>query len=160
MFQFFEENLNKIIKFFSTLLQLISKNKKTDRKLVKPREYVGCIYNKEVRYGIVEEYCEDFDNFKVNFLHPSVSSKINTYYYSFNKDLCVVLEHHIFFNEASSPKKRQENSIYFSQKKLMKALKMLDLCWIAHESLKLVKIILCSVNYFNYYSMQVNNNKG
>ena len=29
-----------------------------DRKVIKSREYVVCIYNKKVWYGIVEEYCE------------------------------------------------------------------------------------------------------
>ena len=89
----------------------------SDRKLIKTGEYIGCIYNKEVEYGIVDEYCEEFDNFRVNFLHSSVSSERNTYYYPFNKDSRALPGHHIVFNKMSSLKKRQQNSIYFSQKK-------------------------------------------
>ena len=66
-----------------------------DPKHIKPGEYVGCIYNKKVWYGIVEEYCEEFDDFIVNFLHPSGSSGTSSYYYPSNKDSCAVPGHHI-----------------------------------------------------------------
>ena len=66
-----------------------------DPKWIKPGEYVWCIYNKEVWYGIVEEYCEVFDDFIVNFLHPSGSSGTSSYYDPSNKDSCAVPGHHI-----------------------------------------------------------------
>ena len=64
-------------------------------KCVKAGEFVGCIYDMQVWYGIVEEYCEEFDDYTVNFLHPSRSSRSSAYYYSSNKDSCAVPGPHI-----------------------------------------------------------------
>ena len=64
-------------------------------KCVKRGEYVGCICDMQVWYGIVEEYCEEFDDYTVNFLHPSGSSRSSVYYYPSNKDSCAVPGHHI-----------------------------------------------------------------
>ena len=53
--------------------QISNETKKNgDRKCIKPGEYVEWIYNKEVWYGIVEEYWEEFDDFRVNFLQHCV----------------------------------------------------------------------------------------
>ena len=46
-------------------------------------------------YGIVEEYCEEFDDFTVNFLHPSGSSGATAYYYPSKKDSCAVPGHYM-----------------------------------------------------------------
>ena len=64
-------------------------------KSVKPGEYVSCIYDKQVWFGIVEEYCEEFDDYKLNFLHPSGSSGAGLYHYPSIKDSCAVPGHHI-----------------------------------------------------------------
>ena len=49
----------------------------------------------QVWYAIVEEYCKEFDDYTVNFLHPSGSSGSSVYYYPSNKDSCTVPGHHI-----------------------------------------------------------------
>ena len=64
-------------------------------KCVKPGEDVSCIYDMQVWYGIVEEYCEEFDDYTVNFLHQSWSSGTNAFHYPSNKDSCAVPGHHI-----------------------------------------------------------------
>ena len=55
-------------------------------KSVKPGEYVSCISDKQVWFGIVEEYCEEFDDYKLNVLHPSGSSGAGSYHYPSIKD--------------------------------------------------------------------------
>ena len=64
-------------------------------KCVKRGEYVGCIYNMQVWYGIGVEYCKKFEDYALNFLHLSGSSASSAYYYPSNKDSCAVPAHHI-----------------------------------------------------------------
>ena len=52
-----------------------------DPKHIKQGEYVGCIYNREVWHRIMEECCEEFDDFIVNFLHSSGSPGTSFYYH-------------------------------------------------------------------------------
>ena len=106
-------------------------------KLIRPGEYVGCICNKEVWYGIVEEYCEEFNDFIVNFLHPSGTSGATAYHYPSTKDSCAVPGHHIL-TVMSCPSLRGGSRIQYifpKKKKLKKALQMQKLCWIAIESI-------------------------
>ena len=49
----------------------ISENLRSAR----PGDYISCIYDSVVWYGIVEKYCEQFDDYTVNFLHPIIIHK-------------------------------------------------------------------------------------
>lgn len=64
-------------------------------KDIRPGQYVGCIYEMQVWLGVVEEYSGEFDDFTVNFLHPSVSSGSSSYSFPPKKDSCAVPGHHI-----------------------------------------------------------------
>lgn len=59
-------------------------------KDVKVGQYVGCTYDKKIWFGIVEEYCEEYDDFYVNFLEPSASYGISSYHFPTRKDTCSV----------------------------------------------------------------------
>lgn len=61
-----------------------------DIKGVKVGQYISCIYNMEVWLGIIEECCEDYNDFIVNFLEPSVSSGAKSFHFPTKRDACAV----------------------------------------------------------------------
>lgn len=82
-------------------------------KNVKIGQYVAVIYDINVWYGIVEEYFEEFDDFTVNFLHPSASVGLNLYHFPSKKDSCAVPRHHIV-SEMSYPTLKGGSRLLYS----------------------------------------------
>lgn len=62
---------------------------------IKLGQYVAAIYDNSVWYGIVEQYSAEFDDFSINFLHPSPTFGASTYYYPSKKDSCAIPRHNI-----------------------------------------------------------------
>ena len=82
-------------------------------------------YDLQVWYGIVEKYCEEFDDYTVNFLHQSWSSGSSAYHLPSNKDSCPVPGHHILTVMSCPTLSGGSRQICFcTEKKLMKLSKV------------------------------------
>jgi hypothetical protein len=103
-------------------------------KNIKIGQYVAVIYDLNVWYGIVEEHLEEFDDFTVNFLHPSASVGISTYHHPSNKDSCAVPRHHIVCEMSCPLLKGGSRLLYSFKQKEVHASAQRAKKMIAHES--------------------------
>ena len=81
---------------------------------VKIGQYVAVIYNINVWFGIVEDFSEEFDDFTLNFLHPSAASLgLSFYHFPSKKDSCAVPRYHIV-SEMSYPTLKGGSRLLYS----------------------------------------------
>ena len=70
--------------YYNTNIYPLNEPELSCLKNIKIGQYVAVIYELNIWYGIVEEHLEEFDDFTVNFLHPSASVGISTYHHPSN----------------------------------------------------------------------------